>query len=249
MVGVLPSSDLRLWGKGSIDMRWMITFAASVCILWLAGLLARYPARRIAWPVLAYLLAEMLRHASAWLLLQRVPVESPEYANFYGYSSIPVLVTAVVVAALFAVDFGLSGVLLIVGSLMASGVVCGWLIWVLNRPLPAGPRWQFVIAFVLLYCGIVALLSLCHPSGPLQTTIKIGFAAYWLGMSGFLLAYVVAHMNPYLTWVIRQQWVTGFIAVVAMGWLIFKLSSGQMELSRQMSPEYQQVERTAVVSE
>jgi hypothetical protein len=210
-------------------MKWPITFAAAIACLWLIGLLLRFPAKKVVWPVLAYLLAHLLRYAGAWMMLQRVPLESPSYAKFYMATAIPVVLAALVIATYYLLEFGWAGLVAMAMCVCFGAFVMAWLSLWISR----APAYFLVTNGALLACAVGVLLSVAHPGGAIESAIKLGFGCYWLAQSAFMLAYAMAHLNPQLAWAIRHQWVPSFVALVAMVWLICKLSGGQRELVRQ----------------
>jgi hypothetical protein len=230
-------------------MRHLLVLATLIVLVVLVGSLLRMPAKRVPWLVIGYFAAHAVYVLAGWWVLQRFAVESPEYFRVYAWGSVPALAMAIAVALRYSLEDGPAAAAVMSG-VFAATVCIGLAERVMDArnldSLPAVIVWHFVTTAVFLACGMATFLSLAAPTGDIETATKLALAGFWLAFGAYEVAYAIAHLNPHMSWVVRQAWVPPFVALAAFLWLAVKLHGGHAELARQGTIERNADERAAM---
>lgn len=184
--------------------------------------------------------AHALFYRGADWALDSHAVESIEYARIYAVFSMLPMCVALIAAACWCWKSdgftGLVGLVVVAVACLTVGYVLG------NAAIQAGLlteafSWRLLMADTFTAAGVSTLLSLGRQAGPAEDAVKLGLGALWVFTGVYLYAYQVGRLNPYCGWVTRAYWIPSLALVVAFGWMGWKLSSGQRELSRQPLPD------------
>lgn len=211
-------------------MRQFATFVSFLAVAWATAAALKHS---LPWPHSAYLIAQSLFALCGWWIAQRVSVTSREYLFFFGTFGL-VLLFAIWVALYYPIHRGIS--LLLIPSLAVALFFCGLRIYeVLGRkaPVPSHITLSLVNGGVLLFCGIMALLSLVEPLSPdlVKATTSLGFFWFLQGLFGWMHAATRGRLQ------LLNEFAPQFIAIVCFAGLAVWLSGAQPESARQHSSD------------
>lgn len=223
-------------------MRYSLTFASVIALLYASVVILRVPSREISWCVQAYVLAECCVHFFGLLGLQKNPAESPWYNAFFTAVTVLTLILAFVVAGrvLISLDvdwaYGVTFAAVVFTAITTARV--SKIVIKLWAPEPVQDKTIIVIvkAAISLLCGLVVLLALLEPMAPAIHKAALALSFYWIGSAGFSFAYVIGTSRTFeiwAQWVRRNEIVPAMLIVVFFGWLGFALSGLQRESAPQ----------------
>jgi|SRR5579885_110751 len=212
-------------------MKYPLTFFSVVVLLWCSCCVLR---ASLPWTVPACVVSQTFFALVGILGLQKHPPEGWAYELFFviGFGSV------LVFACWFALESSSAWFALITFNW------CLYLALVLMHS--RRPHTKLVIAFgtILLWCGILALVSLSKTLRPELHYSTLALGMFWLLLGVTFLCCAIGATRNRELWQIVGDLVPPTIALIAFGGLALMLWGGpQAELSRQSVSEFRQVAR------
>lgn len=225
-------------------MRFCLTLAAGLAAIAVCILLARYPARRVALPVLAYFLCLGATGVILAAIQQR---GAGQFTHSYMQAwmctaTIGAFLQMAVCAAYFS---RMLDVIMLLDCVCFAGGVCAYT-WLSLPHQTLYARMLVVLNGIELGAGLFVLITIAHSSGNIETLLKLALGCYWFFDAVHNVSFAFERLNPHLKFVTDRWWIPDAITLAVMVLLIAALMRGQGELARQGTNQAMQAERTLV---
>lgn len=220
-------------------MRAFTDFVSFIAVCLAAAMALKH---RLPWVFCAFLISQSVFTLFGWWLAQRVSFSSREYLFFFGTFGL-VLLFALGCALHYPLHRWIG--LLLIPALAGALFLAGLRIYeVLSHkaPVRGNVTLSLVDGGVLLFCGILALLSLVESLPPDLRKATLALGMFWTlqGLTGWLLAATRGKVQ--VGGVTLNDFLPQFIAIVCFGWLFVALSSAQAESATQHATDEQVTE-------